>query len=642
MLLLWAGALAAAAPARAADPQPYTVTIQRTNIGALDSALRLSSQLVALRTRAPVGPFALIGRGQQDRERLATVLESFGYYQRKLTITIEGQGLDDPGLPDAIGALERTHPAKVNVAIQLGPLYHVRRIAVEGEVNADARRAMQLESGAPAVASNILGARDRLLDALEEQGHALAKVDAPVAYELQGEALFDVTFTAHPGPSVRLGEIRITGLKRMHEAFIRKRFLVQPGEPYAPSRLERERTDLLSIGVFASVTVHPDAKLDDQGRLPVTFELQERPLHAINLSGAYSSDLGGSVTAAWTDRDLFGNGEQLNLSATAIDLGGNATTAPGYNLSAQFMKPDVLQRGQSWQTTVTGLKQDLIAYDQTALTASSILSRKLSKAWQVSFGLSLEHEQIEQEGPLPCVPAPLAGTNPPICPTQEYVYTLIGIPLSAKYDSTNVVNPLDDALHGMRATVSVTPTESLGNGHATTFTIIQGYASTYYDLERLGWTAHGRSVIALRAVGGIADVASQFSMPPDQRFYAGGSATVRGFQYQSIGPQFNNGIPTGGTALEAGTAEFRQRFGENFGAAFFVDAGQVTATTRPLQGTPSVGYGSGLRYYTPIGPIRLDVALPSKRPTRCPTNSNPPEAGTCSGFEIYVGLGQVF
>jgi len=639
-MLLWVAALCAGAPARAADPQPYSVTIQRTGIGALDSALRLSSQLVSLRTRAPVGPFALIGRAQQDLERLDTVLESFGYYQRTLTITIEGQGLDDPGLPDAIAALERSHPAKVNVAIQLGPLYHVRRITVEGEVNADARRAMKLESGAPAVASVVLGARDRLLEALQEQGHGLATVDAPVAYELQGEPLFDLTFHAEPGPSVLLGEIRITGLRRMHEAFIRKRFLVHPGEPYAPSRLERERTDLLSLGAFASVTVHPDTKLDEQGRLPVMFELQERALHAINLTGAYSSDLGGSFTAVWTDRDVFGNGEQLNLSASAINLGGNATTGLGYNLSAQFTKPDVLELGQALQTTVTTLKQDLIAYDQTAFTASSILSRKLTPAWQVSLGLSLEHEQIEQEAP--ACPAPLAGTNPPICPTQEYVYTLVGMPLSAKFDSTGVANPLDDALHGVRATATVTPTESLGNGHATTFVIIQAYASTYYDLERLGWTAHGRSVIALRAVGGVADVASQFSMPPDQRFYAGGSATVRGFQYQSIGPQFGNGIPTGGTALEAGTIEFRQRFGQNFGAAFFVDAGQVTATTRPLQGTRSVGYGSGLRYYTPIGPIRIDVALPSKRPTHCPTNSIPVEAGTCSGYEVYVGLGQVF
>jgi translocation and assembly module TamA len=632
-------------PARAADPQPYTVTIQRTGIGALDSALRLSSQLVSLRTRAPVGPFALIGRAQQDLERLGTVLESFGYYQRTLTITIEGQGLDDPDLPEAIAALERSHAAKVNIALQLGPLFHVRRITVDGDVNADARRAMQLETGAPAVASVVLGARDRLLEALQEQGHGLAKVDAPVAYELQGEPLFDVTFHAEPGPSVLLGEIRITGMRRMHEAFIRKRFLVHPGEPYAPSRLERERTDLLSLGAFASVTVHPDTKLDEQGRLPVTFELQERALHAINLTGAYSSDLGGSLGATWIDRDFFGNGEQLNLTASANNLGGNATTSPGYNLSAQFTKPDVLKLGQGWQTTATVLKQDLIAYDQTAFTASSILSRKLTPSWQVSLGLSLEEEQIDQEAPsCPATVPPAPG--PQICPTQKYVYTLLGVPLSAKFDSTGVANPLNDALHGMRATVTLTPTESLGNGHASTFVIIQGYASTYYDLERLGWTQRGRSVIALRAVGGIADVASQFSMPPDQRFYAGGSATVRGFQYQSIGPQFANGIPTGGTALEAGTIEFRQRFGQNFGAAFFVDAGHVTASVQPLENNTirslSVGYGSGLRYYTPIGPIRIDVALPSKRPSHCPTNSIPVEAGTCSGYEIYVGLGQVF
>jgi translocation and assembly module TamA len=628
-LLLWAAALCGAAPALAADPQPYTVTIQRTAQPALDSALRLSSQLMTLRTRAPVGPFALIGRAQQDRERLGTVLESFGYYQRNLAITIEGRAVDDPGLPDAIAALERAHPAKVNIAIQLGPLYHVRQITIDGEVNADARRAMHLEPGAPALAASVLGARDRLLDALQEQGHALAKADAPVAYEVEGEPLFDLTFKVDPGPRANLGEIHLTGMKRMHEAFIRKLLLIHPDEPYAPSRLERERTDLLSLGVFASVTVHPAATLDEQGRLPVTFELQERALHAINLTAAYSSDLGGSFGAVWTDRDLFGNAEQLVLSASAINLGGNDTTGLGYNLSAQFTKPDVGQRDQSWQTTVTALKQDLIAYDQTALTTSSILSRKLSSYWHVSLGVSLEQEKILQEAPPPCVPAPLAGTNPPVCPTATTDYTLFGIPLSAKYDSTDVPNPLDDALHGMRATLSVTPTEAFGNGRST-FTIIQGYVSTYYDLQHLGWTQPGRSVIALRAVGGIAAGASELAIPPDQRFYAGGSATVRGYQYQSIGPQFPDGNPIGGTALEAGTVEFRQRFGQNFGTAFFLDGGEVTATTRPLQGTLSIGYGTGLRYYTPIGPIRLDVALPAVRPPNG------------SGFEVYVGLGQVF
>jgi translocation and assembly module TamA len=592
-------------------------------------ALRLSSQLESLRSGAPVGPFALIGRAEQDRERLDTALESFGYYRHHLAITIDARALDDPSLPDALAALPSDHPAKVNIAIELGPLYHVRDIKIDGEIDAAARRTMALDSGAPAAADNVLGAHDRLLSALQEEGHALAKVEPPIAYEDQTEPVLDVSFKVEAGARVNIGQIKLNGLKRLHESFVWRRLLLHAGEPYSPSRLERARTDLLTLGVFSSVTVRPATQLDAHGQLPVSFELVERARHAINLNAAYSSDLGGSFGATWTDRNLLGEAEQLTLSANAINLGGNATTGVGYNLSAQLLKPDVWERDQSVQFGIAALKQDLIAYDQTALTATMILNRKLSSVWRVSIGLSLEQEKILEQGLPPCEPAPLPDTDPPVCPTIGTDYTLFAIPITTKYDSTDLTNPLDDALHGMRASLSVTPTESLGNGHAT-FVIIQGSVSTYLDLERFGWSPSGRSVIALRALGGLAEGAGELSLPPDQRFYAGGSATVRGFQYQSVGPQFPDGNPIGGTAIEAASAEFRQRFGQNFGGAVFLDAGEVTATTRPLQGTLSVGYGFGLRYYTPIGPIRLDFALPSTRPANG------------SAFEIYVGLGQVF
>src|SRR5580658_8622154 len=138
-----------AAPARAADPQPYNVTIHTTGISALDSALHASSQLESLRKGAPVGPFALIGRAQDDAERLATVIEGFGYYRRALTVTIEGKALDDPALADALAAMPKEHPAKVEVTIELGPLFHVRRITIDGQISDTARHAMQLETGEP-------------------------------------------------------------------------------------------------------------------------------------------------------------------------------------------------------------------------------------------------------------------------------------------------------------------------------------------------------------------------------------------------------------------------------------------------------------------------------------------------------------
>jgi len=628
-LRLLAVALWIAASAQAADPQPYTVNIPGTGVGALDAALHASSQLETLRKSSSVGPFALIGRGQQDIERLQTVLESFGYYRRTLKITINGQVLDDPGLPDLIAALTKDHPAKVDIAIELGPLYHLRQITIDGDISAAARTAMKLQSGDPAVAAQVLAARDRLLSSLQEEGHALAKVDDPIAYEDVSEPVLDVTFKSTAGPQVNIGEIQFTGLKRMHAAFVRKRLLLHTGEQYRPSRIERARTDLLALGVFSGVTVHLATEVDAQGRLPLTFEVQERPRHAVTLTAAYSSDLGGSFGTTWSDRNVFGNAEQLNLTASAINLGGNATTGLGYDLSAQLIKPDFLQRDQSLQYSLAALKEDLIAYQQTAATAGVSLNRKFSPLWTGSFGLNLEQEHIVQEGAACLPPVPSADIAVDCVPVPRD-YTLIALPITLKFDNTKLTNPLDDPLHGLRAALTVTPTESLGNGHAT-FVVIQATSSTYFDLEQLGWTQHGRSVIALRALGGLATGAQEFSLPPDQRFYGGGSLTIRGYPYQSVGPQFADSNPIGGTAIEAAGAEFRQRFGEHWGTVLFLDAGEVTATTRPFQGTLSVGYGTGLRYYTPIGPIRLDVGFPTSRPP-----------GGIPFVEVYVGLGQVF
>jgi len=659
---LWMLALALwiAARAQAADPQPYTVTIRGTGIAALDSELRASSQLESLRKGAPVGPFALIGRAQDDGERLGTVLDSFGYYRRALTITIEGKPLDDPGLADVIAALPKEHPAKVDIVIELGALFHLRHITIDGEISAAARSAMQLESGVPAVAAEVLAARERLLSALQEEGHALAEVDEPVAYEDQSEPVLDVTFKVEAGPAVRIGAIALTGLKRMRDSFVRRRLLLHSGEPYSPSRIEHARLDLLALGAFAGVTVQLGKELDAQGRLPVSFELTERRRHAVTLNGAYSSDLGGSAGATWTDRNLFGHAEQLNLTASAINLGGNATTGLGYDFAAQLIKPDFLERDQSLQFSAAALKQDLIAYQQTATTAGASLNKKLSPVWSMSFGLNLEEEHIEQEdagsqevaGCLP--PTPFMTRN---CNKYSRYYTLISLPINAKYDSTGINNPLEDPLHGIRATMTVTPTQSLGAGHvgatpanpegtatpSATYLVLQSTFSTYFDLERLGWSKPGRSVLAMRALGGLAVGASEFSLPPDQRFYGGGSLTVRGYPYQLASPIFYDRNPVGGTAIEAVGAELRQRFGQNWGSVFFVDAGEDTVSTRPFQGgfsEVSVGYGTGLRYYTPIGAIRLDVGLVGPHPKVA--SGFPGGAPGYPFVEVYVGLGQVF
>jgi translocation and assembly module TamA len=647
LLLIAIALLYGASSAYAADPQPYKVDMASTGDSTLNATLKATSELETLRKTAPVGPFGLIGRARGDLERLKTVLESFGYYQSYVEIRIDGLPLDDPGVGEELTSRSKDNDAEVKITFSIGPLYHLRKIEIDGQVPAGADKTVGLESGASAIAADVLAGGDRLLNWLEDQGYAFAKVDTPIAHEDPSNRVLDVSFHVETGTRVQIGEIRIRGLKEMKEPVVRKRLILHTGEQYGATKIEAARKDLLSLGVFASVSVRVATKPDSQGRVPITFTARERPPHAVSVSGAYSSDLGGSTGVSWTKRNVSGKADSLTLSATAINLGGGTSTnGIGYDVNGKYLIPDWKERNQSLQVAVGAIRQSLDAYDQTAYTGTVTVNRKLSSIWTVSAGLGIEQERIDQHEcatgqcinqDQTCVevdPNPPAGTTtPPPC-DQRFSYTLLSLPITALFNTTGLDSPLEDATHGVRVSLSVTPTFSFGRP-TTRFFITQATGSLYFDLNNVGLNkTPGRSVLAVRALAGLAAGAGEFSLPPDQRFYAGGSGTIRGYRYQSVGPLFPNGNPVGGTAINAGTAEYRQRIGTNFGTALFVDAGNVSKNLNPLNGTLKFGAGAGLRYYTPIGPIRLDLALPLQRRT---TGLNPDDA-----FEIYIGLGQAF
>ncbi len=596
--------------AGAADPVAYTLRIEPTGNAALDAAIAGSAQLGALRTAAPAGPFALVSRARQDIGRVRAALDSFGYYDAQVGVTIAGHGLDDTTLPDTLTALPQSAKPEVVIHVAAGTLFHLRRVGLTGTVPAEAAPSFTLKSGAPAVAANVLAAGSSLLTALQEHGYALAKVDPPDARLIPAAKALDVTFHVSPGPRVDLGPITFTGLQRTHESYMRRRILLYQGELYQPTKIEAARQDLASVGVFSGVKISAAPKLDAAGELPIRVDVTERKLHAVSLDAAFSTDLGGSLGVTWTHRNLFGNAEQLNLSAAVNGLGGSASKGLGYLAKAQLLKPDYYRRDQTLELDLTALKQNLDTYDQTAVIAGAVISRKLSKRWTASLGLTATQESILQEGV-----------------TRDY--TLLAVPVTGRFDSTDTPTPLADPLHGLRATLIATPTESL-TGQNRTFVILQAAGSTYFDLHALGLGKPGQSVLAFRGLVGSAQGASEFQLPPDQRFYGGGSATVRGYKYQSIGPQFADGTPQGGTAIDAGTIELRQRIWHDIGAVVFVDAGQVNTSSAPFGGRLEEGGGIGARYYTPIGPIRVDIAVPL---TRQPHGDS---------FELYLGLGQAF
>ena len=619
--------------ARGADPQTYRVRLEGAVAKDIENTLSESSDLVTLRKSAPVSPVGLILRARGDTARLKHVLDSFGFYQSAVTATIDGEPLISADLADKLAALPAKTDAVVVVSFTPGPLYHLGKITITGDLPESMHGLLKLRTGQPAIAADVVNAGIRLLTALQDQGYAFAKVDDPPdAYELPDSRELDVEFHVQTGAVARFGAISVTGLQRTKLSSVLSRLKLHAGDQYSAQALDRARSNLLAMGVFGSVAVKIAPAPDANGQVPVTFRVTESSRHEVNPSAGYSSDLGGRASISWTDRNLLGSAEQLVLSASVINLNGSATNGTGYDTSAKVIVPEFLQPAQTLQIALEAIKQSLIAYDQTAETAGITLTRNLSKVWTVSVGATTTEDKIVQPEE--------AIFFPDRDPNEPFYYTLFAFPMTLRYDSTGLDSPLPDPTHGMRVAVTVAPTLSLGPPDST-FIITQVRASAYLDLDKLFATGAGRSVLAVRGLYGYAQGASVIDLPPDQRFYAGGSGTIRGYRFQAVGPQFaplpgsTTPEPQGGVSVDAASVELRQRVGRNYGFAVFADGGRIGQQATPFSGEYQFGAGAGIRYYTPIGALRLDFALPLE--SRMERRARGDDL-----FEVYIGLGQAF
>jgi translocation and assembly module TamA len=599
LLLLAIGFLAR--DAGAADPVPYIVQFTPSGDAELDALLKQTASLVTLRAKLPAAPFALIGRAQADQAQFLIVLHSLGYDAGRVDMRIGGRTLTDPLLIDTLNRAPAGVPVVVQVTPDKGALFHLGRVAFNTLPRGFAAPPTVRE-GEPARAAPVLAAAPVLLSALHDAGYAFATVAAPVAVADLRTNELNVTYVVAPGPRVDVGQIAFAGLQRTDAAWLRRHISLRPGQRFSDTGIFAARDSLLSTGVFSSVTPVPEPEISAAGDVPILFRVVEQKRHAVTIGGSYATDTGFTVSSSWQDRNVFGHAETLTLSVAANGLGGTGTTSPGYDLKGVFAKPDYKVVGQTATASLEGLKESVTAYNRTAIMAGGVLSRPLTSRLTFSYGGRFVEESVTQEG---------VARN----------YVLLQAPLTLSYDTA------DSALEptrGVNASVSLTPTKPV-QGAASVFAIAQAYAATYIAVER-----HAFGVLALRGQVGSVVGASQLQVPADQRFYAGGTSTVRGYTYQTVGPLFADDVPQGGLALDAATIEFRQHITKSIGIVPFIDAGQVNQGSAPLQGHLSVGAGLGLRYYTGIGPIRADFALPLKR-----------TAGS-GAFAIYIGLGEAF
>ena len=568
---------------------PYRATVRPTGNSELDSLLRAASGLIGLQTRAPTDAEGILSRIGAEPDKLRPALESEGYWAGQVSVAAPGRVLDAAAL-----AAPPT-PVALEIRIEAGPRYTLRRIETVGGA------AVALPAGGPARAEAVLAAQEAAAVALRNDARPLSRIERQVTVDHAARAM-DVTFTVTPGPRAEFASPTVDGTERVNPEVVRRVAALRlAGLSYSPDRLDRARADISALGAFGSVALAPGAALDADGRLPVAITVRERPFRALSASAAFETNYGAALRGAFEHRNLFGGAENLRVELEASRLGSKLDRTNA-RAAVTYRQPLPWNFDGALVTSAALVRERLDSYDRDGLVFSMLYQRRLSERWTLSTG-------------------PVADIGQSGAPGETLIaYQVAGFTVQGRYDSTDSVL---DPRRGIRALGTVTPSYAFTQG--TPFVALRVGASTYFDL-----TGGGRTVLALRAGFGSLLNGSAGAVPPSQRFYAGGGGSVRGYDFQSIGPRDRRGRPVGGASLLEGSIELRQRIGRSLGFVAFIDAGAVGTGAGAPTDAIRAGAGLGVRYYTAIGPIRADVAIPLVR-----------QQGSGS-FGFYLGIGHAF
>lgn len=561
---------------------PYATVFSDIDDSVLAKLIEQSSQLKGLEAKPTATYTGLVRRAEADRERLRKVLRSEGYYDGTVAFRID----------------EGSTPVKVSVDVDPGAQYRLARyeIGYVGDPPAGIELAPGLKAGMPARAKPIADEQVRLIDTLRDRGRPFATVADRAATIDRSKKTMVVVLTIDPGPAATFGPVTIEGLKALDPNFVRAKIRWREGERFDQSQVEKLRALLLGLGRFRSVKIDHAKAVSPDGSLPIAIVLAEAKQRSLGAGAAISTSEGFLVDAFWEHRNLLGAAEKLRLTTEIGTL--------SQRVIADFRKPDFRRLDQDLLASTSAVRTHSDAFDE--LTSSSFvgLERRLSERWRISGGGSFDLSRVTD------------------AVSTENV-ALVGLPLTAvRDDRDSVLNPTRGGVLGLELTPYA------GRGIEPLSFALGGVTVTGYravdDRRRIVFA--GRTRLA-----SLAGEETQ-AIPANKRLYSGGGGSVRGYAFQTVGPLDAENHPVGGRSLfEIGT-ELRLRLTGEIGVVGFVEGGNVTDGGTPdLRAGLRWAGGLGLRYFTPIGPVRVDVAVPIHK-----------RENIDADFQVYFSLGQAF
>ena len=619
-------------PPISAQALPYAVEFDAGDADkGLKASLKDASNLYRLRQDAPPDGDSLARRAVSDFAPLVDTLWGAGYYDATVEIAIGTTVLrigQDETAPLARAAETYRNRAVVPIKVKVvpGPLFTLRDVAVldarsRAPFAADElpQKVIGLKRGDPASSSDIKAAQARMIDYFRAKSHPLAKVTAvkPIVDHATHE--MDLTLVLNPGPRAGFCAITINGPQEFPSSVVRSFIYIEEGDPYSPKRLTDARESVRQIPALGSIRIREATELDANGNLPVFVDASDRLPYVVGVAAKYSTTDGPGGQIYWQDRNLFGGAESLRLEGDLfVNPRNNGTRIASFRdlkfsdlggrFKASFMKP-----------ALAGSRNDLLI-DALAENTRTGGDRFGGYSGRLADGTVAIRHRFDDSFSMQIGGEAMVGHSTDVL--GKVNYTLIGIPIGLIYDTTD--SRLDPT-HGFRINATFVPYPSF-LGSSLDLVMAKAQASTYYALDE-----DGRYVLAARIHVGSLSGASLADIPANLRFYGGGGGSVRGYRYQSLGPRGPFGYVVGGRSLLEVSGELRIKVTDTIGVVPFFDAGNAFVSSVPnLSDKLQMSAGLGLRYYTAIGPIRLDVAAPLN-----PRKGDRPAT-------LYVSIGQSF
>ena len=486
--------------------------------------------------------------------------------------------LETEGFFNAGVSMERPSPDRVIVRVQPGPRSTIKSLdlSFSGELQADEalqqglRRDWALPVGGLFSQSAWSSAKTAVLGRARANGYPLARWGHTTAAVNAETNEAELQLQLDSGPLFRLGALQIEGLKYYAPSTIERLAGFAPGEPYSERLLQDFQERLQKTLLFDSVNVEIQPEAGEYRATPVLVRVREAPRQQATTGIGYHANTGQRLTLEHVHRQPFGlalrSKTKLDLGrdlrAIELELSSHPQPDMARNLGALQVEED-----RSGDQVLTNLSARLgrlreRGSDERLIYAELLRAREVQAGNKVSSGAaSLNTQWIRRR---------LDST---LLPTDGHqALLLLG---AGRADSSDARNGLFGKVH-------------------LKFGAYRPLGSNWYGNARLEW--------------GQVFTSAEVGIPEKLLFRAGGDESVRGYAYRSLGP-LREGLAVGGRVLGTASLELARPLSPKlpaFWGAVFVDAGQAADSWRDFK--PAFGYGLGLRWRSPVGPLRIDIA----------------------------------